>query len=238
MLSVLAGIFLIGAIGFIFIRYKEKLSPEKEEFLAAQDLMDIKEVNGEIAITKKNRYVKIIQIGSINYFLLSDEERAAVDTSFGSLLFGLTFPVQFYVQTRLLDLSSTIESLKEDAEDIPEEMQDYGHAMIDYLSRWISMRKVMIRTPYVVFAATSKDADEAQNELQHRQQLIIDGLTRCGLSARVLRDQEMVDLWYGIYNKDRALIAPIKNVETPLYVKGGKYLEKIAQQAVEETESA
>lgn len=225
LITIIMGLLLIGVLGFVFIKYKNKIVTEKESILTAQDLLDIKEVNQDIGITKDKRYIKILELSCINYFLLSNQERGAVNASFSSFLMSLNFPVQFYVQTRLLDLTTTIESLRQDISSVPDNLHSYGGQMLNYLSQWISMRTVMIRTPYIVFTASSTDPQEAFNELQHRQQMIIDGLSRCEITAKALKDRELTDLWYAIYNKNRALIAPIKSVDIPLYIKGDEAIE-------------
>ena len=46
-------------------RYKNKIVTEKESILTAQDLLDIKEVNQDIGITKDKRYIKILELSCI-----------------------------------------------------------------------------------------------------------------------------------------------------------------------------
>ena len=55
-----------------------------------------------------NQYVMAIECKGINYDLLSEDEKDAVQMGFIELLNTLRFPIQLYVQTRTLDLSETI----------------------------------------------------------------------------------------------------------------------------------
>ena len=61
-------------------------------------------------IIRKNRtqYVMVLACKGLNYDLLSEEEKYAVENGFIAFLNTLRFPVQLYVQTRKLDLSKLI----------------------------------------------------------------------------------------------------------------------------------
>ena len=61
-------------------------------------------------IARKNRkqYVMVIQCKGINYDLLSEDEKNAVESGFIEFLNTLRFPVQLYVQTRTLNLSDIL----------------------------------------------------------------------------------------------------------------------------------
>ena len=62
-------------------------------------------------IVRKNRtqYVMVIQCKGINYDLLGEEEKLAVENGFTQFLNTLRFPVQLYIQTRSLNLKESIE---------------------------------------------------------------------------------------------------------------------------------
>ena len=62
-------------------------------------------------IVRKNRqqYVMVVKCKGINYDLLSEEEKIAVENGFTQFLNTLRFPVQLYVQTRSLNLKDIIE---------------------------------------------------------------------------------------------------------------------------------
>ena len=66
-------------------------------------------------IVRKNRtqYVMVIQCKGINYDLLSEAEKEAVENGFTQFLNTLRFPIQLYVQTRSLNLHDIIEQYRE-----------------------------------------------------------------------------------------------------------------------------
>lgn len=63
-------------------------------------------------IIRRNRsqFVMVLQCQGINYDLLSEEEKYAVENGFIEFLNTLRFPIQLYVQTRKLDLSELLNS--------------------------------------------------------------------------------------------------------------------------------
>lgn len=66
-------------------------------------------------IVRKNRtqYIMVIQCKGINYDLLSEAEKEAVENGFTQFLNTLRFPIQLYVQTRSLNLHDIIEQYRE-----------------------------------------------------------------------------------------------------------------------------
>ena len=65
-------------------------------------------VDNMIVRKNGNQYVMAIECKGINYDLLSEDEKDAVQMGFIELLNTLRFPIQLYVQTRTLDLTETI----------------------------------------------------------------------------------------------------------------------------------
>jgi hypothetical protein len=216
-------VVMVVALGFVYFKYIKQSSVKHRDVepQTAQDLLGISEIRNGILSIDGNRYCKIVAVGSINYYLLSPEEQNMVNTAFGSLLASVNFPIQMYIQTRLLDLSEAVERLRKDIAVAPKSLQPYGFAMKSYLEEWIGVRSVMLRNPYMVIIYEGGSFTEARRDLKHREQLVIEGLSRCGLQSRVLSDDEIADLFYAIYNsKTRALIAPLKEaLDNPMYVR-------------------
>ena len=65
-------------------------------------------------IVRKNRkqFVMVIQCKGINYDLLSEDEKNAVEAGFVEFLNTLRFQVQLYIQTRALNLTDILINMK------------------------------------------------------------------------------------------------------------------------------
>ena len=78
-----------------------------KQFLAFDEVVD-----NMIVRKKGEQYVMVIQAKGINYDLLGEDEKIAVENGFVQFLNVLRFPVQLYVQTRRLNLNVWKESIK------------------------------------------------------------------------------------------------------------------------------
>ena len=225
-------VILIGMVVLIFFKNKTKVAKDNENPFSVQELLDFHEIRSGMIHRKDNTYVKIIEVGTINYFMLSETEQENVEAAFRGMISTLTFPTQYFVQTKLLDISVLIENMERDVKAIPlenETLRNFGFERINYLKRLTSIRKPMIRTPYLVYTVKEGNYEKAVSEIKYRQGIIIDRLARIGLSGRGLNDQELAELLYTNYNKDRALNVPIKNLtDKSFYIKkeGESYSEE------------
>ena len=75
-------------------------------------------------IVRKNRrqYVMVIDCKGINYDLLSEVEKEAVEIGFTEMLNTLRFPVQLYIQTRTFDLSELLDDYRRRIGDIEDQI--------------------------------------------------------------------------------------------------------------------
>ncbi|MBE5805556.1 MAG: hypothetical protein E7313_02400 [Clostridiales bacterium] len=75
-------------------------------------------------IVRKNgtQYVMVIHCKGINYDLLGEEEKLAVEGGFTQFLNTLRFPVQLYIQTRSLNLRDSIDQYEEKVNEIKEDI--------------------------------------------------------------------------------------------------------------------
>lgn len=127
---ILGFIVLLGLIAVLLIfKMRKKDKPEKQEAIKIQSkeensnlisrtgksinsiykFMEFDEITDNM-IARKNRkqYVMVIQCKGINYDLLSEDEKNAVETGFIEFLNTLRFPIQLYVQTRTLNLNDIL----------------------------------------------------------------------------------------------------------------------------------
>ena len=75
-------------------------------------------------IVRKNsgHFVMVIECKGINYDLLSEDEKYAVEAGFIAMLNTLRFPIQLYVQTRTLNLRTLVGKYSERTDDIKDQI--------------------------------------------------------------------------------------------------------------------
>ena len=135
---ILALILLLGLVAILLI-YKIRKKEEPQENIQIKDktenpnlitrtgkainsiykFMEFDEVTDNMIIRKnRQQYVMVIQCKGINYDLLSEDEKNAVEAGFVEFLNTLRFPVQLYIQTRTLNLSEILNEYDKRIEDI------------------------------------------------------------------------------------------------------------------------
>ena len=123
---------------------REKREKEKEiktankEFNGIQretteKILDFDEVRDDMIIRKNGQqYVMVVQCKGINYDLLSEAEKEAVERGFVEFLNTIRFPIQLYVQTRSLNLRKTIDAYREKVNVIAEEIKSLQKQKVEY----------------------------------------------------------------------------------------------------------
>lgn len=137
---ILALILLLGLVAILLIyKVRKKEEPQEKENIQIKDktenpnlitrtgkainsiykFMEFDEVTDNMIIRKnRQQYVMVIQCKGINYDLLSEDEKNAVEAGFVEFLNTLRFPVQLYIQTRTLNLSEILNEYDKRIEDI------------------------------------------------------------------------------------------------------------------------
>lgn len=86
--------------------------------------MEFDEIKDNMIIRKnREQYVMVIQCQGVNYDLLSEQEKIAVEEGFVQFLNTLRFQVQLYVQTRSLNLKEIIEGYKDRVKKLEQEVE-------------------------------------------------------------------------------------------------------------------
>lgn len=86
--------------------------------------MEFDEVKDNMIIRKnRSQYVMILQCSGVNYDLMSEEEKIAVEEGFVQFLNTLRFPIQLYIQTRSLNLREIVEEYKSRVSEIAQDIE-------------------------------------------------------------------------------------------------------------------
>ena len=90
-----------------------------EQINSIYQFMEFDSITDNMIIRKNGKqYVMVLECKGINYDLLSEDEKNAVEAGFIALLNTLRFPIQLYVQTRTLDLRSLIDKYEKRTDEI------------------------------------------------------------------------------------------------------------------------
>ena len=216
-LAVAAGASLVSVL-----KMRAELSPG-----SAREFLGLEELRYGLMRFRDGRYVAVAEVPSaVNYLLLSGPEQDRVEAAFGALLNSLNFPVQFYTQTRAVDLGDRVVALARKVRGMEGALRDYGEVMLSHLSEWAGRRGVMVRRNFVVVPVYASSFEEAEREAARRLDVISQGLRRVGaFELRRLSTTGLGELVYVGLNKERALSPKFGEMVSSglhaLFVRGG-----------------
>ena len=150
LLGIMIGILVILCIVFLVLKVKsnkpkqkqkqekKKEISKKEDRIATQTynkesifkFMEFDEIKDNMIVQKDGkRYLMVIECQGINYDLMSGLEKNSVEQGFLQFLNTLRYPIQIYIQTRTVNLGSSINAYKERVDDISKQ---YANKQIEY----------------------------------------------------------------------------------------------------------
>lgn len=135
MVLIFVVIVIIGLIIFLtFLYFKQKNKEKKEERTEKNKnnrttentnkqsifkFMDFDTVEDNMIIQKNGkRYIMVVECQGVNYDLMSQMEKVGVEEGFQQFLNTLRHPIQIYIQTRTINLESSINTYKDKIKEI------------------------------------------------------------------------------------------------------------------------
>jgi len=194
---------------------------------ATQDFVPIKEIRDGVVILKDGSIRSILLASSLNFALKSADEQQAILMQFQDFLNALDFSVQIFIQSRRLDIRPYIAFLeqryKEQTTDL---MKLQTREYIEFIKNFTESVSIMTKSFFLVVpymppvmgggsginilskkkSAATKTLDAAaqfeenRSQLDQRVSVVEQGLVRCGIRIIKLGSEEMVELYYKLFN--------------------------------------
>lgn len=118
---------------------------------AAQEFVPIKEVRDGVVVLKDGSLRMVLMASSINLALKAADEQAAVIAQFQTFLNSLEFSVQFFVESRQLDIRSYIALLeKRLAEELDDLMKLQIREYIAFIKDFTERTNIMSKSFFIV----------------------------------------------------------------------------------------
>ncbi|MEX3623686.1 hypothetical protein [Viridibacillus arvi] len=209
---------------------QEQVYEEQEPDLFEDLIEDVVDVKNHLVHLQNNRFLLIAEVSPCNYFLRSQSEQEAIDTAFESWLATLNYQVQWYIQSRYIDLSEPIEEMRTnmmEANDIPFNALEYGKSMLNDLVHWQKSSpryesKRYLVFPYEVNVSTIEDSnkeelaerieEKAWTELYRRCNNARSSLRKANMDVELLTTEGILDVLYHLFNRKKALKTKFKNI--------------------------
>ena len=193
----------------------------------AQQFLAIDAIREDVAVLKDGGLRVVLMCSAFNFALKSADEQDAVIFQYQNFLNSLDFPIQFVVHSRRLNIEPYLESLagrqkEEENELLKVQIGEY----LEFIKTFVSSTNIMSKTFYAVVPFTpaiveqkgflnaalaglgigtkkTEGADpfeERKNQLWQRVDTVIEGFQRFGIRSAPLNTEELIELFYGLYN--------------------------------------
>ena len=192
-----------------------------------QEFIPVKEIRDDVFILKDGSLHMFLMASTLNFALKSEEEQNAIIMQYQNFLNSLDFSVQFFIQSRKLNTDSYIAMLSEAEKNQDNElMKIQTKEYIEFIKNFVKMSNVMakafyISIPYSTAAMEVKKSfignlaggfskksagqlsdrfEENKIQLQQRADIVSQGLARVGVRVAPLNTEELVELFYELFN--------------------------------------
>lgn len=175
---------------------------------STQNNLQIAEIRDGIVIMNDGSYRSVIMAKSINFDLMSPQEREGVEFSYQGFLNSLYFPIQIFVRSQKVDLRPYIEKLdkirgEHDNMLLALLMEDY----IDYIDQMASQTNIMDKKFYI--AIPFFPTIESTKPLAQSKGLL-DGMVKLFANTKthvVINEKKLEDAKAELRNRVQAVLA-------------------------------
>ncbi len=199
---------------------------------STQLYLPIAEIKDSALVLKNSGVRAVLQTSSVNFNLKSETEQNSIIYAYQGFLNTLEFPVQIVIRSRKLDIDGYLENLETIAEKQENhllqkqtlEYHDYIKKLVEYAD--IMEKNFYVIVPYDPLRAQSRNIfqkfinfitpadslpkirqrhrefESLRKGLSQRVSVVKVGLENCGLQVQQLDTQQLVELFYQIYNPE------------------------------------
>ena len=200
---------------------------------SAQDLVEIKEVRDGVLLLKDGSFRVVLIASSINFALKSQEEQDAIVFQYQNFLNSLDFSVEFFIQSRNLNVDPYLDILRERLKHTYNDLMKIQITeYVDFVDSFVTSANIMTKNFYIVVPFTpgghlnkkevvgalsslfkgGKESgpieegtfQEYKTQLYQRVEVVRQGLIRTGVRVVPLNTEELVELFYELYNPGEA----------------------------------
>ncbi len=194
-----------------------------------QEFVPIQEIRDGVIILKNGGMRSVVLASSLNFALKSQDEQASILMQFQNFLNSLDFSIQIFIQSKKLDIRPYI-ALLEDRykEQVGELMKIQVREYIEFVKTFVENTNIMSKSFFVVVpydpipaslsnnpltrilpgknkGKNEKETADSQfreyrSQLDQRVSVVEQGLVRCGIRTAELGTEEVVELYYKLFN--------------------------------------
>lgn len=197
---------------------------------STQSFIEVEEIKDDIVLMKDFSASCVIEVGAVNFWLLSSEEQTSMIYAYAGLLNSLSFPVQILIISKKMDVSMYLDYLdgkinSQSNELLKSRLLSYKGFITNVVKKNIVLEKrfffIIPFSPLELGVSGANPGSlnkeyvisRAKTSLYPKRDHLLRLLAKIGLQAGVLQSQSLVELYYNLYNPSSTgrRLAPIES---------------------------
>lgn len=205
----------------------QKISPIRS---STQDFIEIEDIRDDLVLNTDGSVALVIETSAVNFGLLSEDEQDAIVYAYASFLNSLSFPIQILIMSRKMNISSYLDLLtrekeKQQAPKLKVQISKYYDFIVSlvkenrvlekkfYIVIPFSPLELGVKSAFPLFPGNKKRQlpfpkeyilERAKTALFPKRDHILRQMTRTGIRGQQLTTQQLIELFYSLYNPFQA----------------------------------
>lgn len=184
---------------------------------STQHFVEIEDIKDDIILMKDFSAALVVEVGAVNFWLLSQEEQTSMVYAYSGLLNSLSFPTEILILSKKMDISSYLDYLdlkinKQKTDLIRTRLESYREFIKTIVKRnTVLEKRFFFVVPFSplelgITGANTQGLNKeyvfsrAKTSLYPKRDNLIRLLAKTGLNSSVLQKQELTELFYNLYN--------------------------------------
>lgn len=201
---------------------------------STQQFTEIEDITNDIVMFLNGSCAMVLSVSAVNFGLLSEKEQEAIIYAYAGILNSLSFPIQILIRSKHKDISAYLKLLEEkESEQKNPKLSRNIHGYRAFIESTVKEKEVLDKKFYIIIpfshlelgVSTSVFFGNKQSGLPYPKPYIIEKagivltpkrdhlirlLARLGLHAQQLTTDQLVLLFFSLYNPDAAMPTSVK----------------------------
>ncbi len=194
-----------------------KIKSSTQKFTEIIDIIDT------IVLLQNGGACLIVELTASNFSLLSQAEQRGKLFAYASLLNSVTFPIQILIRNKRMDVSSYLTELEEQERKTQNQLLAKHITLYrEFVHQMVKVNVVLNKQFYLILSYSSLEDgvtgatqavnkgvstidslyESAKKSLVSKADSLLPQLRKIAVSAKVLNKEELVKVFYDIYNQD------------------------------------
>jgi hypothetical protein len=205
---------------------EEKFAPD-----STQKFVDLESIQDGIVTLRGGPHRTVVMVSGVNFELKSEEEQDMIVSAYQNFLNSLDFTIQIIVHSRKLNIDRYLEKMRGVHEQegnplLKNQLSEY----VSFVQGFVKENEIMTKQFFIVVPyegigftdvkkgigdvfsflskkkksaqQTQETIDQKRSQLRQRVDSVITGVEQIGLRAVSLQDDELLELFYNLYNPE------------------------------------